>query len=169
MIRVHSWKCKLFVVAKCWCLKIFSFWFFSNNIHKFFLLKIECIKWADKSIVYTYNHYGFKLPYSLKWTSVFPRGLTGLSLLGGNGFDAPLILGRVFLATVVAVFDFLKNKILFASNDENVYYKDGPIDKSIHISSWVSVINGYIHVYVSQGSLRDNITCASVFFLFHMF
>ena len=39
----------------------------------------------------------------------------------GNGFNTPLILGRVFLATVVAVFDFLKNKILFASNDENVY------------------------------------------------
>lgn len=88
----------------------------------------------------------------------------------GNGFNTPLILGRAFLARVVVVFDLPKNKILFANNDENVYYKVGPIDKKkMHLSSSVSVINGYIQEYVSQGSLSDSIICVSVFFLFHIF
>ena len=53
----------------------------------------------------------------------------------GNGFNTPLILGRAFLARVVVVFDLPKNKILFANNDENVYYEVGPIDKkTMHIS-----------------------------------
>lgn len=70
-------------------------------------------------------------------------------------------MGRAFLAIVIAVFDFPKNKMLFVHIDKNVYYKVVSIDKGMHPLYYVSVINGYKHLYVSQGNLSDNIICVS--------
>ena len=72
-----------------------------------------------------------------------------------NGSNRPLILGRVFLATVGAVTNMPNKRISFVKIDENVFYRADPTNKCTRLASSISVLDQSTHVPISKDDLVE--------------